>query len=169
MVKRFFVFLFASVLGIGCGLLAAMNYQVTTVTDESMEPTLFAGQHVLINRMQWGEKNYNRGDIVLFANPMYTETGESAVMMKRIIGIAGEWVSMTGGEVHIDGNPLDESSYLTEAITVGLEGENMVKQFVDGGQFFVLGDDRKKSTDSRNRTVGLVKTEDLQGKVIKIW
>ena len=167
--KRFVVFFSAAVLGIGCGLLVAVNYSVTTVTDKSMEPTLSMGQHVLIDRMQWGDKTFNRGDIVLFANPMYTETGESAVMMKRIIGIAGEWVSMTEGWVYIDGTPLDESAYLTEGMLAGQERENMVKQFVDGGQYFVLGDDRRKSTDSRSKTVGLVKAEDLQGKVIKIW
>ena len=163
------MFFFAAILGIGCGLLAAVNYQVSTVTDESMEPTLSMGQHVLIDRMQWNDKNFNRGDIVLFANPMYTETGESAVMMKRIVGIAGEWISITGGSVYVDGVALDESGYLTAGMVAGLEGENMVKQFVDGGQFFVLGDYRRKSTDSRSKTVGLVKAEDLQGKVIKIW
>ena len=167
--KRILGFLIAAILGIGCGLCTAVNYEVTTVTDGSMEPALLAGKHVLVDRMQWGEKSFDRGDIVLFANPMYTETGESAVMMKRIVGIAGEWISISEGCVCIDGEPLDESEYLSNRLMAGGHGETMVKRFVDGGQYFVLGDNRLESTDSRSEVVGLVNADDIQGKVIKVW
>lgn len=172
--KRFIAFLFAAMLGVGSGLLVAANYEVTQVTDDTMASTYREGDHILVDRMTIAEtfgdgRTFARGDVILFDNPMYTETGEGAMMMKRIVGLPGEWVSIEGGIVYIDGEPLDESTYLTASGAGNFVGEDMVKQFVDAGQYFVLGDHRASSTDSRSETVGLVKEEDIKGKVITQW
>lgn len=156
----------AAILGGFTGIACAVNYEVTQVSDETMEPFLQKGGHILVDRMKISERSFERGDIVLFPNAMYMETGEGAVMAKRIVGLPGEWVSLENGIVYIDGEPLDESAYLTQAN--GFD-ETKTKQFVDAGQYFVLGDNRMDSTDSRSETVGLIQEEDIQGKVIKQW
>ena len=172
--KRFIAFLFAATLGVGSGLLVAANYEVTQVTDDTMASTYREGDHILVDRMTIAEifgdgRAFRRGDVILFENHMYMETGEGSVMMKRIVGMPGEWVSIEEGVVYIDGEPLDESDYLTATDAGTFVGEDMVKRFVDAGQYFVLGDHRAKSTDSRSETVGLVKAEDIKGKVITQW
>lgn len=164
--KKFIAFLLAAVLGSGIGLLTCAAFEITQVTDETMADTFRKGEHILVDRMLGKAKTFERGDVVLFANAMYMETGEGERMMKRIIGMPGEWVSIKGGIVYIDDEPLDESAYLQR--TNGF-GDDMTKQFVDAGQYFVLGDNRISSTDSRSETVGLVKAEDIQGKVMKRW
>ena len=173
--KKFVLFLLAAALGSMTGLAASLQFEVTQVSDETMMPAYRQGEHVLVNRMTFGTafgkgESFARGDVVLFPNMMYTETGEDERMMKRIIGLPGEWVSISEGKVFIDGEPLDEDVWLTEETLAHVDpDEEMVKQFVDAGQYFVLGDNRRASTDSRNRTVGLVDAEDIQGKVIAQW
>lgn len=165
--KKFIAFLFAAVLGTGLGLFTAAAYEVTQVTDETMASTYRKGDHVLVDRLLFAdlaERDFARGDVVVFANPMYMETGEGDRMLKRIIGLPGEWVSIKDGIVHIDGVPLDESAYLQ-----GSRTGDMVEQYVSAGSYFVLGDNRMNSTDSRSETVGLVQKKDLQGKVIQQW
>ena len=173
--KKVIVFLLAAALGSITGLAAAFQFEVTQVTDETMMPEFREGSHVLIDRMAFEErfgngKSVERGDVVLFPNMMYTETGEDDRMMKRVIGLPGEWVSISGGKVYIDGVPLDESEWLREEALAHVDpDEEMVKRFVDAGQYFVLGDNRRSSTDSRHETVGMVREKDILGKVIKQW
>lgn len=173
--RKLIVFLLAAALGSLTGLAAALQLEVTQVTDETMMPAFREGSHVIVNRMTFegnfgNGRNIERGDVILFPNMMYTETGEDDRMMKRVIGLPGEWVSISGGKIYIDGEPLDESGWLPEEAAAHIDpDEEMVKQFVDGGQYFVLGDNRRASTDSRNNTVGLVNAEDIQGKVIAQW
>lgn len=173
--KRWIAFLFAAVMGMTSALMVTVNYEVVTVSDDTMAPAYRKGSHVLIDRMVYAEtfgqgKSFDRGDVVLFANEMHMETGEGSWMMKRIVGMPGEWVSIEDGVVSNDGAVLDESDYLSAQSGMGAGlGRTMVKRFVDGGQYFVLGDNRMESTDSRSETVGMVEGEAIQGKVILQW
>lgn len=165
--KKFIAFLFAAVLGVSAGLFTASAYEVTQVTDETMASAYREGDHILVDRMLFPnllKKEFKRGDVVVFPNSMYMETGEDDRMMKRIIGLPGEWISIKAGIVYVDGVPLDESAYLD-----GRQIGDMDAQYVSAGSYFVLGDNRMSSTDSRNETVGLVQKKDLQGKVIQQW
>ena len=174
-VKRWIGVLLAAMLGIGVGLLVAENYAVMTVYDDTMASAYRKCNHILIDRMVFAEafgqgKTFDRGDVVLFPNEMYMETGEGQWMMKRIVGMPGEWVSIEDGVVCIDGVMLDESAYRNERSAGAVAGgDNMIKRFVDGGQYFVLGDNRGESTDSRHETVGMVRETDILGKVILQW
>lgn len=163
--KRGIVFLFAAVLGTAAGLVLAMWFMVTEVTDNTMMPGYTQGEKVLINRRAYRDSRPAQGDVVLFPNRMYSSTGENRLMMKRVIGTPGDKVMITGGQVYVNNRVLSEDDYVFSA---GVSGE-FAQASVPAEKVFVLGDNRAASTDSRSETVGFVDREALLGKVILQW
>ncbi len=157
-------FLLAAVVGTGLGFWAASTYEVTKVTDDTMAPGYRKGAHVLVELA--GEKDgaFARGDVVLFENKLYKETGEGDIMMKRIVGLPGEKIHIADGTVYIDGEPLEEP-YISHRSMV----EDMQQRQIPEDAYFVLGDNRGFSTDSRDETVGMIREHEILGKVIKKW
>ncbi len=161
--KGWIAFFLAAALGVLGGVVLAMFFQITQVTDNSMMPGFEQGQHVLV-RSSVGSFDPERGDVVLFDNQVYAATGEGGRMMKRVIGTGGDRVMITGGRVYVNNVPLEEDYVFTQDISG--EKEEIV---IPRGYVFVLGDNRAASTDSRSEAVGLVREEDLLGKVIYQW
>ena len=85
-------------------------------------------------------------------------------MMKRVIAIPGDKVMITDGAVYLNNRQIEEDYVFTE----GISGE-MAEIEIPKGRVFVLGDNRAGSTDSRSETVGLVKIDEILGKVIYKW
>ena len=162
--KKIIAFFIAAVLGTGAGLLITAAFQVTGVTDNSMLPSYAEGEHVLVSNFVYQRSEPEKGDVVLFPNRIYTLSGESALMMKRVIAVSGDRVMITGGYVYVNNHRVTETYVFTE----GVSGE-MQEIVIPEGKVFVLGDNRAGSTDSRSETVGLVETEQIQGKVIYKW
>jgi len=133
------------------------NYILATVRVEgqAMMPALRNGERVLIWKVV---EEINRGDIVVFWYP----DDPSKSYIKRIIGLPGEEVMIENGKVLIDGSPLDEP-YLKDDYRSGdsMPGAMHVKDH----HYFVLGDNRKYSSDSRYW--GLVPEKYIYGKVEK--
>lgn len=170
--KRWIAFFLAAVLGIGGGAALAVFFQITKVTDSSMMPGFEQGQRVLVRCSTRDFERLDsvagfdvrRGDVVFFDSQVYAPTGEGKRMMKRVIGVGGDRVMITCGRVYVNNAPLEEEYVFTEDIS----GE-MDEISVPDGYVFVLGDNRAVSTDSRSETVGLVREDDLAGKVLYQW
>lgn len=125
------------------------------VNGTSMSPTLYNGELLLVDRVSLYVRMPQRGEMVTFSHP---ETGEE--LIKRVIGLPGETVEITGGHVYVDGRLLDESSYLP-----ALAIEDYAAIVVPDDSVFVLGDDRAASMDSRDPAVGCVKLSKIDGTV----
>ena len=162
--KKFIAFLVAACLGVGAGAAISVSFQVTGVTDNSMLPSYSEGETVFVNRISYRNSDPKRGEVNLLPNEVYAVTGEGKVMMKRVIAVSGDVVLITGGKVYVNNKPLTEKYTFTEATS----GE-MDQVKVDAGHVFVLGDNRAASTDSRDEAVGLVRIDDILGKVIYKW
>lgn len=158
--KRWIAFFLAAVLGVCGGVVLAVFFQVSQVTDGSMMPGFEQGQRVLACR----SFDVERGDVVLFDNQVYAATGEGRQMMKRVAALGGDRVLITGGRVYVNNKALAEPYVFTQDIS----GEMEEIQIPDG-YVFVLGDNRAASTDSRSEAVGLIRQDDLRGKVIYRW
>ena len=128
--------------------------QSYSVEGESMETSFHNGQYLLVNKLSYRFHEPRRGDVIIFWPPKYTEKP----YIKRVIGMPGEEVSISGGVVHINGTPLDEPDYIP---TTPLYGESSVQ--VPEGEYFVLGDNRTSSSDSRSW--GTVPRANIIGKV----
>lgn len=129
--------------------------QRTEVVGSSMYPTLENGDNLLVDKLSYRLKEIERYDIVVFRY----RTGE--YFIKRVIGLPGETVQIIGGEVYINGELLGED-YGYEVMENAYRAEEPVVLGED--EYFVLGDNRNDSTDSRDERVGNVNKSLIIGK-----
>ncbi len=137
--------------------------QRTQVSGSSMETTLSDGDQLIVDKISYRFRDPNRYDIVVF--PYQYE--KSTYYIKRIIGLPGETVQIVDGYVYIDGQKLDEH-YGNEVMeNPGLAADPVV---LGDDEYFVLGDNRNNSQDSRAANVGVIHRDDLLGRAwIRIW
>ena len=134
------------------------------VQEGSMDPTLKAGDKVMINTAAYRFSSPQRGDIIAFR---LNEDSDSSIHIKRIIGLPGETVQILDGSVYINGEKLEEH-YGNEVMEEAGIAAEPVTLGVD--EYFVLGDNRNNSKDSRSVDVGVVHGKDFVGRAwIRIW
>ena len=131
--------------------------RVSTVGD-SMSPVLRNGDVVLVNRILYNATTPKRGDIIVF-KPKGNENDHYYI--KRIVGLPGETIEIIENRVYINGERLEEEYETTNIDDVGVVDGKMK---LDGDEYFVLGDNREQSEDSRNPDVGNVKRDYIYGK-----
>ena len=148
--------------------LQAFVAQPYRVEHVSMLDTLADGQMVLVDKLTPRLMGYGRGDIVLFHPPSGIEDDDTP-FVKRLIGLPGDSVDLVGGKVLINGVALDESAYLYQGqATEPISGQT--HWLVPAGMYFVLGDHRGDSTDSRSDLLGPVPASSLIGRaVLRYW
>lgn len=156
----YLVFLFVAV-----WLIVTFVGQRTVVNGESMYDTLHHNDNLWVDKFSYHFKEPERFDIVVF--PMYD--GEE-FFIKRIIGLPGETVRIDyDGNIYINGKMLQED-YGYETIEPGMTGRALDGVTLGEDEYFVMGDNRNESEDSRFDIVGNVKREDLIGKaVFRLW
>mgnify|MGYP001072053864 CR=1 FL=1 len=147
-------------------LLVVYVGQRTEVDGQSMEPMLSNGDNLIVDKITYRFRDPQRFDIIVFPYKYQEKT----YYIKRIIGLPGETVQIDDdGKIYINGEVLDEG-YGREVIrpeTVGLARDPVV---LGPDEYFVLGDNRNNSTDSRAATVGNIKREDIIGRAwVRIW
>lgn len=154
-------------------LLATYMLGKTTVVGHSMEPTLYNDDHVLIDKVSYCFKEPQRYDVIIFEPAI---ANVSKYYVKRIIGLPGETVQIVDGVVYIDGEPLEDDiiySFMLEdengeeitpekIFNAGLASEPVELGY---DEYFVLGDNRNNSEDSRFANVGNVKYSSIIGRI----
>lgn len=121
-----------------------------------MVPTLSDGQFVMVNRMVYKYSDPDHGDVVVFHYPRDPDQE----YIKRIIGLPGDTITISNGNVFLNGEQLEEP-YIAASTRANGEWQ------VPGGHLFVLGDNRNNSQDSRN--FGFVSMDNMIGKAIFIY
>lgn len=130
----------------------------TSVIGDSMEPSLYNGQEILINRFLYMLSSPKRGDVVVF---LPNGNQNTHYYVKRIVGLPGETVQIKEGRVYIDGVLLGEEDLYDTMIDAGI-AENEIE--LDTDEYFVLGDNRNSSEDSRSGNIGAVVRDNIIGK-----
>lgn len=122
--------------------------QTFYIPSGSMEPTLMIGDKILVDKLSFHFESIARGDIVVFKRPPLETDTEDADLVKRIVGLPGEFISSgPNGEVLINGKPIPEP-YLTKQARED-PGPPIRPQRIPKGDYFVMGDNRGDSSDSR--------------------
>ena len=125
------------------GIVLAVGYgKITVMQEGSMDPTLNAGDVLLVNRMAYRFSTPKRGDIIVYKTG--DDSKKASTHIKRIIGLPGETIQIKDGQILIDAET---------RVTLG------------NGEYFVLGDNRNNSEDSRYADMGNVKKRNIIGKV----
>jgi signal peptidase I len=138
--------------------------QRTRVSGSSMETTLSNGDNLIVDKLTYHFKEPKRYDIIVF--PYKNE--ENTYYIKRIIGLPGETVQVIDGYTYINGEQLAGDIYGAEVMeSAGIAAEPIT---LGEDEYFVLGDNRNHSSDSRDPSVGILKRKDLMGRAwIRIY
>jgi signal peptidase I len=168
-------------------LIKTFLFQAFYIPSESMVPTLEVGDRVLVNKLSYDLHDVNRGDIVVFEaepNPGWRNTGIDD-LVKRVIALPGETVAACGqgpaleNKICIDGRELEES-YLPDGTVTDMSKIATTEKYgcaddsptngckVLPGHYFVMGDNRSRSSDAREH--GAIKGSSIVGRVfVRIW
>jgi signal peptidase I len=155
------------VLAVAVGLAFAVRafvLQTYFIPSPSMEPTLLVGDRILVDKLSYHLHGVSRGDIVVFATPPKERSDPTIKdLVKRVIGLPGDTVSSSGGRVYINGKPLLEPWLLKGTVTTGI-----ATQRIPPNEYFVMGDNRSDSQDSR--FFGPIPRSLIVGRVVvRIW
>ena len=137
--------------------------QRTHVNGDSMNNTLENGDNLIVDKISYRFRDPERFDIIVFPY----QHQENTYYIKRIIGLPGETVQIEDGIIYINGEILEES-YGKEV----MRSAGVASQLIELGEdeYFVLGDNRNNSSDSRDPSVGNIKEDDIVGRAfIRIW
>ena len=130
------------------------------VDGSSMVPTLHHRERLLVNKIGYAFGEIKRGDIVIFQYP----ADLSLTYVKRIIAVGGDTVEIKDNRLYLNGQVLEEP-YIMDNIL-----NDYRKTRVPENKFFVMGDNRNYSKDSRYSDVGFVPRKNIKGKaILKIW
>ncbi len=152
---KFFIIIFV--------LLFLMVYvvSITQVVGDSMSPTLDNQEVLILNKAKYRFTDVKRGDIIAFT---YEDT---KYLIKRVIGLPGDHISIIDNKVYINGRYYAED-YLKDVDTPDFDLQDLGYNEVPEGMYFVLGDNRDNSLDSRK--IGLVSKEDIIGEIaLRMW
>ncbi len=140
--------------------------QRTEVEGASMEPTLYNGDNLIVDKISYRFRDPERFDIIVFPY----KHKEKTYYIKRIIGLPGETVQIDEqGNIYINGELLVES-YGREIIRPDNVGLARAPIVLGEDEYFVLGDNRNNSSDSRTEAVGNIKREDIIGRAwVRLW
>ncbi|HET7712739.1 MAG TPA: signal peptidase I [Thermoanaerobaculia bacterium] len=139
----------------------ALLFQIYSIPSSSMEPTLRPGDQIIVTpyRFPFSASGPKSGDVIVFRSP--ANTGETVV--KRVIGTPGDHVEVKDGRVRLRGQTLFEPYLLEQASTTGLPS-----LVVPAAGYFVMGDNRRSSSDSR--TWGFVPRDMVLGQArLVLW
>jgi len=141
-------------------------FQPFVIQQQSMEPNFFERDYLIVDQISYRLNDPQRGEVIVFDSPGNLSHQK---YIKRIIGLPGETIRIEDGKVYVlfENNtlyPLDESDYLPEGVIT--PGELEVE--LGHGQYFVLGDNRPFSADSRNW--GPINEEKIIGRAfLRLW
>ena len=140
-------------------VVALMLFQTVTMQENSMEPTVAVGDRFFINRAVYRFSSPKRGDLIVFRT---NASDDAALHIRRIIGLPGETIQISNGRILIDGKEYQEAKQFPEITNPGLASSGVT---LESGEYFVLGDNRNNSEDSRYADIGNVKKRYIVGKL----
>ncbi|MDR1183324.1 MAG: signal peptidase I, partial [Coriobacteriales bacterium] len=159
--RLFLVALRDMLIAVALLVLLLQFFSPTVVREHSMENTLKENEILYIARAAYWFGEPQHGDIVVFHITLPDGSGDGKTLVKRVIGVPGDRITISGGVVYRNDRPLDEA-YVKGGMTLGDLNDLEVPE----DSYFVLGDNREVSNDSRNADIGFVDKSQFRGKVM---
>ena len=137
-------------------LVAISGFQSVTLQESAMEPTYSVGEKFFVNRAIYKFGSPKRGDVIVFKTSV---SDDAALHIRRVIGLPGETVLIKDGQVYINGKVYDENGAYADITNA----ESSIT--LESGEYFVLGDNRNNSEDSRFSDIGNISKKYIVGKL----
>lgn len=125
-----------------------------------MLPTLENGDYLVLEKSFLRELEYKRGDIVIFKADIKSSIPSERDLVKRIIATEGDHLVIMDNEIFVNDKKINENYILKK------EKYQNIDIYIEKNSYFVMGDNRKISLDSRNSEIGMINKKDILGKVI---
>ncbi len=140
-------------------LTSMMLFQSVTMQESSMEPTLAVGSRYFVNKLAYKTSSPKRGDIIVFRT---NGSDDAALHVRRVIGLPGETIQIVNGRILINGEAYKEGKDFPSINNPGMAVNAIT---LEAGEYFVLGDNRNNSEDSRYADIGKVNKKYITGKL----
>lgn len=140
-------------------LTSMMLFQSVTMQESSMEPTLAVGSQYFVNKLAYKTSSPKRGDIIVFRT---NGSDDAALHVRRVIGLPGETIQIVNGRILINGEAYKEGKDFSSINNPGMAANAIT---LEAGEYFVLGDNRNNSEDSRYADIGKVNKKYITGKL----
>lgn len=140
-------------------LTSMMLFQSVTMQESSMEPTLAVGSQYFVNKLAYKTSSPKRGDIIVFRT---NGSNDAALHVRRVIGLPGETIQIVNGRILINGEAYKEGKDFPSINNPGMAANAIT---LEAGEYFVLGDNRNNSEDSRYADIGKVNKKYITGKL----
>lgn len=161
LIKSSLIWLIGIIVSVGLAYLTATNvFLKSRMNGESMKPTISDGKILILNKMSYFFSEPKRFDVIVYKQ---SNKEHSYFEVKRVIGLPGEKVLIREGEIFIDNHKLEEYVNVIPDNNGGLAEEGVE---LAENEFFVLGDNRAESEDSRFASVGNILKSEIIGKAV---
>ena len=159
-VRRTLNWIFQILVALVFGILVGISlFQSVTMQENSMEPTLKVGERFFVNRALYKVSSPKRDDIIVYKT---SGSDDAALHIGRVIGLPGETVQISNGNILINGEVYDENHDFPEISNAGVASSGIS---LESGEYFILGDNRNNSEDSRYGDIGNINKKYIVGKV----
>ena len=160
LIREIFSWLFVSILAVAVGIALVIFFGMQVkVIGESMESALYNGQSVLVDRALSKIVSLKRGDIIVF---LPNGNKNSHYYVKRIVGMPGDTLQIADGALMVNGIIVEDDGQDFDKMEDAGIAANPIK--LQSGEYFVLGDNRNSSEDSRSANIGVVRQSMIVGK-----
>ena len=144
-----------------CAVLLTLQFvQTARVSGVSMQPNFQPNDLLFLSTQSYNNRDPKRGQVVIFRSALKDQNGKKELLIKRIIGVPGDTVIIRNGRVRVNGKE-QKSDYTKDLTTNG-----DITVLVPKDSYFVMGDNRLHSVDSRFSDVGFVRRESIRGRVV---